>query len=113
MGCALEIKHTTINGKPTISVAGNICPRGAQYAEKELTNPTRTLTCTVAVVKGKARLVPAKSVPEVPRDKQLSCMEIIKRIKVDAPVHTGDILYRDILRTGANIIACDDVEIAG
>lgn len=113
MGCQLEV--TKIQGadeSASYSVTGNACPRGEQYAKKELTNPTRTLTCTVAVTGGTRRLVAAKSKIEVPRDLQLECMQVIRRLSVKAPVHTGDVLCEDILNTGADIIACDDVETA-
>src|SRR5574344_3079523 len=110
MGCQLEVTNTAEAGKrPVYAVTGNTCPRGEKYAQKELTDPTRTLTCTVAVHGGTMRLVPAKSKTEVPRDLQLSCMEVIKRISVKAPVHAGDVLCEDILGTGADIIACTDV----
>lgn len=110
MGCQLEVTKLSAQGEPPMfSVTGNACPRGEKYAQKELTNPTRTLTCTVAVKGGKVHLVPAKSSTEVPRDMQLSCMEVIKRLAVQAPVCAGDVLYEDILGTGADIIACIDV----
>jgi CxxC motif-containing protein len=111
MGCQLEVtKISEVNGKSEYSVTGNACTRGESYARKELTNPTRTLTCTVAVNGGVRRLVPAKSKTEIPRDMQLECMQVIRRLSVYAPVHEGDILVEDILNTGADIIACDDVE---
>jgi|SRR5574344_482806 CxxC motif-containing protein len=110
MGCQLEVTKVSAAGEPPkYAVTGNSCPRGEKYAQKELTDPTRTLTCTVAVHGGTMRLVPAKSKTEVPRDLQLSCMEVIKRISVKAPVHAGDVLCEDILGTGADIIACTDV----
>jgi|WetSurMetagenome_2_1015567.scaffolds.fasta_scaffold545664_1 CxxC motif-containing protein len=110
MGCQLEVTEETGSGThSSYSVTGNSCSRGAQYAQKELTNPTRTLTCSVAVRHGVRRLVPAKSVPDVPRDRQLECMEVIRRLSAEAPVHTGDVLCADILNTGADIIACDDI----
>ncbi|MFA6856346.1 MAG: DUF1667 domain-containing protein [Treponema sp.] len=111
MGCQLEVTRIQETGEiPAYSVTGNTCPRGEAYAQKELTNPTRTLTCTVAVRGGIRCLVAAKSKIEVPRDLQLACMQVIRRISVKAPVKTGDVLYEDILNTGADIVACDDVE---
>jgi len=104
MGCALEV---TRKGND-FTVKGNTCPRGEKYAVKELTNPTRTLTCAVLVEGGKIRMVPAKSSVEIPRDMQKECMEIVKRTKVKAPVKTGDVLIKDILDTGSDIIACID-----
>jgi CxxC motif-containing protein len=111
MGCQLEVTRISVlDESPVYSVTGNACIRGEQYAKKELTNPTRTFTCTVAVTGGIRRLVAAKSKIEVPRDLQLECMQIIRRLSVKAPVHAGDVLCEDILNTGADIIACDDVE---
>lgn len=104
MGCALEV--TKKDGR--FDVKGNTCPRGEKYAEKELTNPTRTLTCAILVEGGKIRMVPAKSSVEIPRDLQKECMEVVKRSKVKAPVKTGDVLIKNILDTGADIIACID-----
>ncbi|MBQ9494853.1 MAG: DUF1667 domain-containing protein [Treponema sp.] len=110
MGCQLEVTKTSGNGETAAyAVAGNACKRGEEYACKELTNPERTLTCTVQVAGGVGPLVPAKSKTEVPRDMQLECMEVIKRLCVNAPVHAGDVLVEDILNTGADIIACDDM----
>lgn len=108
MGCQLEVTKLS-TAAPAYSVTGNACKRGEAYAYKELTNPERTLTCTVQVSGGASRLVPAKSKTEVPRDMQLECMEVIKRLCVPAPVRAGDVLCEDILNTGADIIACDDV----
>ena len=53
-------------------------------------------------------MVPAKSSVEIPRDLQKECMEVVKRSKVKAPVKTGDVLIKNILDTGADIIACID-----
>lgn len=120
MGCSLEVTESTglansgdtqnsaiVTGRK-FSVKGNTCPRGAQYAIKELTNPTRTLTCTVLVDGGAMRLVPAKSNVEIPRDMQKECMEVVRRLKVKGPVKAGDVLCRNILDTGADIVACVD-----
>lgn len=38
MGCALLVE---MNGKEIISVTGNTCKKGAEYAVKEVTDPTR------------------------------------------------------------------------
>ncbi|MCD8007748.1 MAG: DUF1667 domain-containing protein, partial [Clostridiales bacterium] len=44
LGCPLEV--TMENGE-VVSVTGNTCPRGAAYARKEVTTPTRIVTSTV------------------------------------------------------------------
>lgn len=116
MGCSLEVEvpenYTAENARITdpkvFKVSGNTCPRGDAYARKELTTPERTLTCTVAVSGSKRPLVTAKTAGEVPKEKLLDCMQAVKRITIAAPVHKGDILIRDLLHTGINLVACED-----
>lgn len=108
IGCSLEVTLDD-NGQP-VSVSGNRCPRGEQYAKKEILNPTRTLTSTVAVKNGSLKLVPGKTQAEIPKDMLLQAMEIIRRAECTAPVKRGDVLIYDILGTGVNFIACADVD---
>lgn len=117
MGCSLEVtlpEDYSEENKSTISpdafrVSGNVCKRGDVYARKELTAPMRTLTCTVAVTGGKQPLVSAKTAGEVPKEMLLDCMQAVKRLTVKAPVHTGDILVKDFLHTGINLVAGETV----
>lgn len=110
LGCLMEvtIEHEG-ESKRVIDVKDNTCPRGSEYAQKELINPTRTLTTTIAVNGGETALLPVKTAGEVPKDQLINCMEIVRRITANAPIKRGDILIRDILGTGVNIIACADV----
>ena len=112
MGCSMEVEvETSSDGqKKVLSVKDNGCKRGQQYAEKELQNPTRTLTSTIKVEGGLLPLVPVKSAGEVPKASLLQCMEVVRRAHCRAPVKRGDILLYDLLGTGVNVIACADVE---
>ena len=109
MGCNMEV---TLDREKGIveNVLDNGCPRGAKYAEKELLNPTRTLTTTIKVLQGNLAVVPVKSKDELPKDKLLQYMEVIRRTSVKAPITVGDILIKDILGSGIDIVACADVE---
>lgn len=109
-GCLLTV--TKIGAGTTqedFKVEGNTCKIGLSYAFKEMTAPMRVLTSTIRVSGGERPLVAVKSVPEVPKDLQLACMEVVKRTTVKAPVHAGDILIHDILGCGASIVAGEDV----
>lgn len=111
-GCSLAVtKIGQGNAQEDYKVEGNSCKIGISYAYKEMTAPMRVLTSTIRVTGGERPLVAVKSVPEVPKNLQLSCMEIVKRTTVKAPVHAGDILIKDILGSGANIVAGEDVQI--
>ncbi len=116
MGCALEVElpegYNPENPKATdpslFKVSGNTCPRGDAYARKELTTPERTLTCTVAVLGSSRPLVTAKTKGEVPKERLLDCMQAVRRLTVKAPVHSGDVLAKDLLHTGIDLVACED-----
>lgn len=112
MGCNMEvtIENDGKNRKVT-KVVDNGCPRGSEYAKKELLNPTRTLTTTILVENGVLDVVPVKTAGEVPKNMLMQCMEIVRRAKVKAPVKRGDILIHDILGTSINVIACADVQV--
>ena len=58
MGCEMTV--TLENGK-FVSVTGNTCPRGAKYAETEVTDPRRMLTTTVRIRGGLLPLLPVVS----------------------------------------------------
>ena len=109
MGCNMEV---TLDREKGIveNVLDNGCPRGAKYAEKELLNPTRTLTTTIKVLQGNLAVVPVKSKDELPKDKLLQYMEVIRRTSVKAPIKVGDILIKDILGSGIDIVVCANVE---
>lgn len=46
LGCAVTVE---MEGTEILSVTGNTCKRGEEYARKEVTNPTRIVTSIVHV----------------------------------------------------------------
>lgn len=106
IGCGITV---TLEDGVVIAVEGNTCKKGAAYAENECVHPLRSLTTTVAVLGGDHPVVPVKSGEPVPKPLLLACMDIINHIHVVAPVHIGDVIIEDILNTGVNIVATNDV----
>lgn len=108
LGCNLTAE---LDGKGEVqNVSGNTCPRGAEYAKKELTSPTRMVTSTVPVVGGDQPRVPVKTADDIPKDKIVACMEAIRSLTVNAPVTCGQVLLSDAAGTGISIIATKTVE---
>ncbi len=103
VGCPLVIELDENN--KVVSVTGNQCKRGINYAETECTSPTRSLTTTAKVEGGIYPLVPMKSANPVPKGKMLECMKVINAVVMKAPVKIGDIVVKDILGTGVDIVA--------
>mgnify|MGYP000596303711 FL=1 len=102
MGCALLVE---MDGKEIISVTGNTCKKGAEYAVKEVTDPTRIVTTTVRVKNGSMPVVSVKTAQDIPKGKIFECVKALKGITVEAPVHIGDVILKDVAGTGVNIIA--------
>ena len=82
MGCALLVE---MNGKEIISVTGNTCKKGAEYAVKEVTNPTRIVTTTVRVKNGSMPVVSVKTAQDIPKEKIFDCVEALRDVCVEAP----------------------------
>lgn len=69
MGCALLVE---MDGKEIISVTGNTCKKGAEYAVKEVTDPTRIVTTTVRVKNGSMPVVSVKTAQDIPKERFLT-----------------------------------------
>ncbi len=90
-------------------ITGNGCKRGAAYAEAEFVNPLRIVTSTVRVNNGSMPLVPVKTDRPVPKSSVMDCMKEINRTIATGPVKTGDVLIKNILNTGADVVATGNV----
>ena len=106
LGCPLTV--TIENGEVT-EVKGNTCPKGAIYAKKEVTNPTRIVTSTVRVTGGTCPMVNVKTASDIPKDKIFACVEALKSVVLTAPVKIGDIVLENVAETGVNIVAARNV----
>ena len=106
LGCSITVR---MEGGSVISVEGNTCKRGDDYARKEVTNPTRIVTTTVRVSSGSEAMVSVKTKSDIPKDKIFDCVRALKDVKVEAPVHIGDVICKDIAGTGVDIVATKNV----
>ncbi len=108
LGCAItvEMQQTEI-----LSVSGNTCRRGEQYARKEVTNPTRIVTSSVPVDGGRAHtaMVSCKTACDVPKDKIFDVIACLKTVRAHAPVKIGDVLLKNAAGTGVDIVATKNV----
>lgn len=109
VGCQLEVE-TDGDGK-IVSISGNTCKRGADYARTELTDPRRTLTTTVRISGSAAdRFLPVRTSSPIPKPKLFEAMELVNKLTVSAPVKTGDAVCKDFIEKGIDLIACKTVE---
>lgn len=91
------------------SVTGNSCPRGDKFAHQELTCPMRVLTTTVAVSGGDEALLPVRTAKAIPLALHAQAMDLIRGLKVNAPIRMGDVILPNLLDTNINLVASMDV----
>lgn len=108
MGCPLTVEME--NGA-VLSVSGNTCAHGDEYARKEVTNPTRIVTSSVKVqgaVSG-MKMASCKTASDIPKNKIFDVVCDIKDTVVQAPVHIGDVVKANVAGTGVDMIATREV----
>ena len=91
-GCALSAE---ISGE-TVSVTGNSCPKGSEYAKNECLHPVRTVTATLRISNRYDTMVSVKTETPVPKDQMFKVMEQLRRISIEAPVRVGDVLPQTV-----------------
>ena len=98
MGCGITIE---LDGGKIKSIVGNTCPRGAEYARNECTNPKRIITTTIRCDNG--AVVPVKTDTAIPKDKMFESMKIINNTIAHLPITAGDVIIKDVF--GSNVVA--------
>lgn len=104
-GCLVTVDK---NPDGSLSITGNACKKGEEYALNEVTAPKRTVTSIVRVTGGKNPVVSVKTKEEIPKEKIAACMEEINRTALKAPVSLGQIVIADVAGTGVDIVATAD-----
>ena len=86
-------------------VEGNRCPRGKDFAIKEIESPSRIIISKVKLHNGQMGHLPVKSNAIIGSNLVDAVMEIIKNTEATAPIVKDQIIIENILNTGINIIA--------
>jgi CxxC motif-containing protein len=106
MGCYLTVDciGTTIRG-----VSGNRCKVGVEYADKEISNPERTLTTTVKVKNGHIPLVSVRTSKPIPKNIIFDAMDLLAKVEAKAPIKIGEPIVKNIFNTGVDIVATKNI----
>ncbi|ACV21687.1 Benzene 1,2-dioxygenase system ferredoxin--NAD(+) reductase subunit [Slackia heliotrinireducens] len=105
VGCMI---HAVEQDGKIVSVTGNTCRRGLKYAEGEVLDPQRMVTCLVDVEESAMpasvrteRTVPKRLIPDV--------LAELRRVTLTKPVRCGDVVFENVCGTGVNVVATKDV----
>lgn len=107
MGCRLTVQ---IEGGKAIAVEGQSCRRGAEYARQEAVAPLRVLTGNMKA-QNCVRPFSVRTDKPVPKELLLVCAQELKRHRPALPITMGDIVISDLLGTGCNVVATQDLAL--
>jgi CxxC motif-containing protein len=102
LGCRLEVEEEE---GAIVEVRGFACKRGKEYAEQEHIDPRRMVTTTVRILNARWARLPVRTTTSVPKDRVRAVCQALSRIAVNTPVHMGDVILRNVLDTGADVVA--------
>lgn len=102
-GCHLKVDDNNI-------VSGNFCIRGQKYALSEISNPTRMVTSIVRVKNRDDIMVSVKTCEPVPKAMIFDILAVLENVSIDAPCHIGDVVIKNVLDTGIDIIVTKEIE---
>lgn len=94
-----------------IDITGYTCPRGKAYAEKEVTDPRRTVTTSVKVTGGIFPVVNVKTSADIPKTEIFACVNALRDVTVAAPVKIGDTVLKNVAGTGIDVICAGNVQV--
>ena len=103
--CELEITQNE-NG---ISVSGNKCKRGITFATDEMTAPKRTISSVVKTAFDAVPVLPVRVSAEIPKEKIFDVMNEINHVTVKKRLKRGDVVIKNVLSLGVDVIATSDV----
>ena len=107
LGCHLTVDDSDKNN---VKVTGNTCKRGETYGINEVLHPKRMVTSSIYVLNGKNPVVSCKTKDAIPKELIFDSLNVLKETKVEAPVKIGDVLVKNILNTGVDIVATSNEE---
>lgn len=105
MGCRLTVE---IEDGKAVAIAGQSCKRGVDYARQEAVAPLRVLTGNMKAA-GCARPFSVRTDRPVPKEMLRACAQELKRHRPAPPVAMGDIVIENLLGTGCNVVATQDL----
>lgn len=105
--CSLKI---VFDDKEELEVQGALCERGIEYGKNEIVNPVRNLTTTVKVVNGVLPLVSVRSDRPIPKNKMAEAVKLLQSIQLEAPIAFHQIILKDMLGKGINIISTREIK---
>ena len=106
-GCKITVDF---DGDKINSITGFQCKKGEAYAREEIVDPKRILTSAVLTEGLELKMVPVRTDKPISRSKLSAAMVQIKKIKLASPAKAGDVICKDFMLDGINLITTRPVK---
>jgi CxxC motif-containing protein len=101
MEVTLSGQHVTTNG--------NKCIKGLEFAEEEMLDPKRNLATSVPIAGQHFQMLSVRLSQRVSRQLLFLILQEIARLRPIPPVTCGTVLIKNVLGSGADVIATRSV----
>jgi CxxC motif-containing protein len=108
-GCRLDV---TREGDTILKVDNCGCKRGEEYVKAELTDPRRMVATTVKIKGGVHPLLPVYTAKPFPKPRIRELLNALQQVELKTPVGMGDVVVKDALGTGIDILASREMKSA-
>ena len=108
-GCRLDV---TREGDTILKVDNCGCKRGEEYVKAELTDPRRMVATTVKIKGGVHPLLPVYTAKPFPKPRIRELLNVLQQVELFTPVGMGDVVVKDALGTGIDILASREMKPA-
>ena len=103
--CPIGCTITVTENNSQLTISGNRCTKGRDFAIAEATHPMRSLCSTVKTTDPDMPRLPVRTDGDIPLNLIFSVMALINSTVLANPVSSGDIVIENVLDTGVNIIS--------
>lgn len=103
--CILEI----YKDEEEINVLGNECMEGESFGVKYFNDKKDIFTSIVRIKGADCTVVPVKSSDIVAKDQWVEFSKALSRIYVGAPIKMGDVVCKNVLNSGIDILCTKTV----
>lgn len=108
-GCRLDV---TREGDTILKVDNCGCKRGEEYVKAELIDPRRMVATTVKIKGGVHPLLPVYTAKPFPKPRIRELLGALQQVELQTPVGMGDVVVKDALGTGIDILASREMQPA-
>lgn len=104
--CILEIKNDDV----FFEYFGNECKNNVDVKEIEIVSDKDILTSLVRIKGAEVKVVSVKSSKPIDKSLFMKCSRALSRINVGAPIRIGDIVCKNLLNLGVDIICTKNID---